>query len=148
MVFPLKYFLHHQSLAIQLLPQLEVASRLLLILCVYLFHALVEFPLKQYKLLVFTTYCDKEFPVLNIHYLTCPHLPQYPSSLWIWNSDPSDLPRILKTFLKGPWFLIVSPQGIILSMLLAVRLQPLHLDKKRIDFGIDDVLSTLPMLLY
>lgn len=52
MVFPPEYFLHHQSLEIQLLPKLEVTTRLLLILCVYQFHALVQFPLKQYKLLV------------------------------------------------------------------------------------------------
>lgn len=73
MVFPLKYFLHHQSLAVQLLPEVGVTDRLFLILCVHLVHALVQFPLKQYKLQVFTTYCDKEFPVLNIHYLTCPY---------------------------------------------------------------------------
>ena len=73
MVFHLKYFLHHQSLAVQLLPELEVASRLLLILCVYLFHAFVQFPSKQYKLLVFTTYCGKEFPVLNMCCLTSPY---------------------------------------------------------------------------
>jgi len=33
-------------------------------------------------------------------------------------------------------------------MLLAVRLQPLLLDKKTIDSGIGDVLSTVPLLIY
>lgn len=47
------------------------------------------------------------------------------------------MPSTLKNCEMVPSFLTVCPQGITLSMLHAVRLRPLCLDKKIIDFGTD-----------